>query len=169
MLTKIKAAYFYLVLGFINKFLSGTRFFKLKRILLNKIGIRVGKETKVVGPIKIGRVAELEIGDRCWIGTNLIIHGNGKVKIGNNCDIAPDVTLLTGSHEIGDFTRRAGKGISFLIIVDSNTWIGASSTLIGNIKVGKGCIIGACSLVNKSFDNDIILGGIPAKVIKSLV
>ena len=92
----------------VNRILVGPRpwTFKYKRNLLKNIGYSIGNGTKIVGPIT--NTGNLKIGNDCWIGANLVIHGNGTVRIGDNCDIAPDVTFLTGGHAIGDAIRRAG-------------------------------------------------------------
>lgn len=95
----------------VNKIYAGTnhKHFEIKRRLLNSIGFEIGSGTKVVGPIEC--TGKLKVGNNCWIGKNLKVNGNGSVVIGSNCDIAPEVTFQTGGHEIGDATRRAGKGI----------------------------------------------------------
>jgi len=155
-------------LHIINTLLSTTKFFKLKNLLLNISGISVGYNSKIVGPIKIGTIASLKIGKECWIGSGLNIYGNGNVVIGDRCDLAPDISFVTGSHEIGDTNRRAGKGISYSIEVSDGCWIGARATIVGNIKINKSSIIGTSSLVNKNVLENTIVGGIPAKVIKVL-
>ena len=153
---------------FVNKVFCGVkpRYYGIKRRLLCWAGIDIGKGTKIVGPIIV--YGDLTIGQNTWIGTGLTIHGNGTVIIGSNCDIAPDVTFLTGSHEFGDAARRAGEGVKFQLIVNDGTWIGARSTLVGNIEIGKSCVIGACACVNKSFMGNVLIAGVPAKEIKRL-
>ncbi|WP_278627203.1 acyltransferase [Thomasclavelia cocleata] len=155
-------------LFFINKFLSTTRFFKLKSYLLNSCGIKVGKNTKIVGPLFIGSQVDLIIGDNCWIGKNLHIEGNGKVIIGECCDIAPDVMIITGSHEIGDKFRRAGKGTMFKVVIKNGCWIGSRATIFGNVSISEGSVIGAASLVNKDIEKNVIVAGVPAKIIHKL-
>lgn len=163
-----KAFGFYLILWIINVFLKGTHFFNLKSKLLNLIGIKIGNNSKVVAPIHIGRMATLEIGENCWINKSFSIEGNGKVLINENCDIAPGVTILTGSHEIGDFSRRAGKGRTWTYSVGSGTWIGARTIILNNASIGKGVVIGAGSLVNKNCEDNGLYVGIPATKIKEL-
>lgn len=162
----LNSIYFYLILGFVNTFLKGTHFFVLKMNLLKLIGIKVGKGTKIVAPIHLGRIVNLEIGENCWINKDFSVEGNGSVCIGNNCDIAPFVTVLTGSHEIGDVTRRAGKGITWTCCIGDGSWIGAKTTLSNNSNVGRGVVIGACSLVTKSCEDNSLYLGIPAKKVK---
>lgn len=157
-----------LCLLIINTFFSTTNFFRVKNILLRISGISVGKNSKVVGPIKMGTVANLKIGSNCWIGSGLSIYGNGNVVIGDRCDLAPDISFVTGSHEIGDCNRRAGEGISFDIEVSDGCWIGARATIVGNIIINSSSIVGACSLVNKNIKQNTIVAGVPAKEIKVL-
>lgn len=165
----IKSLSYYLVLGFINYFLKGTHFFGFKRKLLNFIGIKVGKNSKIVAPINIGKAAKLEIGQNCWINKNFSVEGNGQVIIHNNIDIAPDVSILTGSHKIGSSMRRAGAGLTWSCTIESGTWIGARTTILNNTNIGKGVVIGACSLVNKDCTNNGLYIGSPAKKQKELL
>jgi len=153
----------------INTFFSTTNFFRIKNILLSVSGISVGKNSKIVGPIKMGTVASLKIGDDCWIGSGLKIYGNGNVFIGDRCDLASDISFVTGSHEIGDANRRAGEGISFNIDVADGCWIGARVTIVGNIHINSGAIVGTSSLVNKNVSKNTLVAGIPAKVINELL
>ena len=171
-MTRIKSVWFKLKRKFflfvINTFLCTTNFFKLKRILLRRAGITLGENSKIVGPLSIGTVARLEIGDNCWIGAGLKVYGNGVVVIGDNCDLAPDISFITGSHRIGGGQRRAGHGVSYKIYVRNGVWIGARATIMGNTVIHESSIVGACSLVTNDVLGNSIFGGIPAKKIKIL-
>ena len=149
-----------------NHVFTGTRFFDIKRTLLNQAGYQIGEGTKIVGPIF--NTGTLCIGRDCWIGRDLTIHGNGMVTIGDCCDIAPGVTFLTGGHQIGTQGRRAGVGETYSIHVGSGTWIGARATILGNITLGDGCVVASMACVNRNIPADTIVGGVPAKIIRSL-
>ena len=150
----------------INHFLSGTRFFALKRGLLRLAGYKVGDGTRVVGPIKV--TASLEIGRNCFIGTGFHVHGNGKVVIGDNCDLAPEIVVLTGSHEIGDSSHRAGKGYNGTVIIGNGCWIGGCSRILPDVNIGCGVVIAACSVVNKDIPENTMAAGVPCKVKRDL-
>lgn len=150
----------------VNKIYCGTRKFEKKRKLLNKIGYSIGEGTKVVGPIRC--TGKLIVGKNCWIGKNFLVNGNGTVIIGDNCDIAPEVTFQTGGHEIGDVSRRAGKGRIFNQKVGDGTWIGGRSTILNNSKIGKSCVIASCACVTKDIPDNSLVGGVPAKLIRHL-
>ena len=150
----------------VNKVYNGTRHFEIKRRLLNKIGYQIGEGTKIVGPIIC--TGKLIIGENCWIGKNFLVNGNGTVTIGDNCDIAPEVTFQTGGHKIGDSTRRAGEGCVFSQSVGSGTWIGGRSTILNNSNIGRSCVVASCACVVKDVPDNSLVGGVPAKLIRSL-
>ena len=157
-----------IAISVVNTILRGHRCFSLKRKILNwgGIGFQVGKESNVVSPIRSTGI--LIIGSNVWIGANLTCHGQGTVEIEDNCDIAPDVTFLTGGHEMGDRIRRAGRGITTNIRVRKGSWIGARTTVSGNIEIGEACVVAAGAVVTKNIENNKLIAGVPAKVIRNL-
>ena len=152
----------------VNKALAGTmgKCFEIKRRLLNSTGFEIDEGTKIVAPIEC--TGELVIGKNCWIGKNLKVNGNGRVVIGDNCDIAPEVTFQTGGHKIGDASRRAGEGIICSQQVGNGVWIGGRSTIIGNTKIGNSSVVAVCACVVKDVDANVLVGGVPARVIRRL-
>ena len=157
------------VLWLVNTFLCGTRMFTLKRTLLNTcVNLRVGHGSRIVGPIKLGNCSCVTIGKDCWIGAGMTVYGDGSVTIGDNCDLAPDVAFITGSHEIGGPERRAGKGKLFSIEVGNGCWLGARCAITNSVSVGNASIVAACALVNKPIPANSIAAGIPAKMIREM-
>ena len=152
----------------INHFFCMTRFFKLKRQILEYCGVSVGAGTSIVGPIYFNPNVKLSIGCNCWIGKDFRIEGNGEVMIGDNCDFGPSITLLTGSHVIGDKSRRAGKGITGSIVIGNGIWVGARSMVLPNIIINDSAVIAAGAVVVNDVESSIVVGGVPAKKIKSL-
>lgn len=165
-LKKVKKS---ILLFIINTILKGTHFFRIKRTLLNQCeGVLIGKNTKVVAPIYIPVYSNLEIGENSWIGKNFSLEGNGKVVIGNYCDLGPSVTCVTGSHKIGKKDRRAGEGYNGIVSIGDGTWIGTRSILLVNSTVGRGCVVGAASVITKDTEENRVYVGCPAKSIRCL-
>lgn len=156
-----------IILFFINHLFSGSYFFKTKRFLLRRLGAKIGKNTKIVGPVD-SLSAKVIIGSECWIGKNISFEGNGTVSIGNNIDIGPNVVFATGGHHIGDSSRRAGKGMCNSILVEDGTWIGTRVMIINNTTIGKSCVIAAGAVVISSLPDNILAAGVPAKIKKEL-
>lgn len=150
----------------VNHLLSGTRAFERKRRLLNSIGHEIGEGTRIVGPLFC--TGQLHVGKDCWLGADLTVHGNGSVFIGDNCDLAPGVMFVTGSHAIGGAERRAGAGNNRDIHVGSGCWLGARTTLLGGVTLGSGSVVAACGCVAADIPDNTLVGGVPAKTIREL-
>lgn len=154
----------------VNHIFNGARpqFFGLKRKILRIAGFSIGEGTKIVGPLYVPAAATLIIGNETWVGESWRVHGNGKVVIGSRCDLGPDVTFLTGGHKIGDSNRRAGEGETYHITVGDGCWLGSGSIFMRNISIGNSSVIAARACVTKSTDTNVLMGGVPAKVIRVL-
>lgn len=126
--------------------------------------VRIGARTsilrgaEIVGPVTIGR--------RSFVNRDAYIRAN--VTIGQNCNIGPFVRLASDSHELGGASRRAGRATFKPITVGDGTWIGANVTVLGGVTIGAGCVVAAGSVVTKDVPANTMVGGVPAKVIKTL-
>lgn len=161
----------FLIANLLLAVLPPTRLFRLKRVLLQLLGIVLGEGTSVCGGVQFFGGGSVTIGRGCWIGINTKFYTspNGDVTIGDYCDIAPDTCFMNGSHEMGDSRRRAGPGRSENIEVGPGTWIGVRSTLLGGSRIGSGCMVAANSLVlSRAVEPNTLLAGVPARAIRQL-
>lgn len=142
---------------------------KANRVCLLLMGHKVGRNSLIYSSVEVLGLIKLDIGKEVFIGhKTLFMGGESAIKIGQNCDISSNVSLICGSHEIGDIKRRAGKGISNDIIVGDGVWVGYGSLILGGVTIGDGAIIAAGSVVNKSVPENTIYGGVPAKEIRKI-
>jgi len=141
------------------------KFYKLKSFILNTAGLKVGKNTRITGNIKIYGKGNVIIGDNVWlgIGCKFYLSDNAEIRIGNNCDIAPQVIFHTGTHKTGGSERRAGLGVSNSITIENGVWIGLGSIILAGSFVESGVIIGAGSvLISDSYKSNSLYAGNPA-------
>lgn len=146
------------------------KFYKLKIGWLANAGIKAGSGARVNGHTQFYGDGSLEIGKDTWVGPGCHFYMNEEAPIilGANCDIAPEVSFITGSHEIGDETRRAGPGTAAPILIEDGCWIGARVTILGGTHIGKSSIVAAGALVNEDIPENCLAAGVPARVIKKL-
>jgi maltose O-acetyltransferase len=159
-------------LQIVNKLISIlplTRCYVIKSYLLKLSGVDCSPSCRIVSSAKI-IVLNLEVGKNTFIGHQVLITGdnNFKIKIGDNVDIAPRVCILSGSHDIDMLgTNSAGKGSGGDVLIDDGVWIGANSTIMPGVKIGKKAVIGAGSIVNKDIPPYCVAVGNPCRPIKT--
>lgn len=147
-----------------------SRLYAFKRYLLNHAGITVAHDALVNGGTRFYGRGQVAVGSQTWVGPNcsFYTHLDAPILIGDRCDIAPDVSFITGSHEIGSAHRRAGAGWAKPIHVGDGCWIGTRVTLLGGVSVGRGSIVAAGAVVTKDVPEDSLVGGVPARLIRQL-
>ena len=157
------------LLSFLIYLLPDTRCFSLKRSLYRFAGADIGENVRICSSAKISGNGNLSIGVNSWIGHETMIISSSNVAIGSNVDIAPRVFIGTGTHEI-DLTTAgiAGQGISKDINIGDGCWLGAGSIILPGVEIGQRTVVAAGAVVSKSFGSYLLIGGVPAKIIKSL-
>ena len=94
------------------------------------------------------------------------------VFIGDNVLIGSNVLITDHQHGLNDLkTLKIPPSKRSLIskgdvVIENNVWIGENAVIIPGVRIGKNSIVGANSVVTKSFKNNSIIGGVPAKLIK---
>ena len=117
--------------------------------------------------------SEVAIGENSQVGPQtILLSGDYGIKIGDNVMVGPHCVFAAGVHEYRDLTvpmRMAGSFSNGPIIVEDDVWIGANCTITDNVRISKGAIIGANSVVNKNVNAYDIVAGNPAKKIRSRI
>ena len=128
--------------------------------------VKIAKRCSIYG----GPDNQLEIGANSYIGMNTLINGfASKVRIGENVSIAQNVNVMADS---GPNASPAMQKVFPIekgpVNIGNNSWIGASAVIMPNVTLGEYCIVAANSFVNKAFPAFSIIGGNPARLLRSL-
>ncbi|MBV5329884.1 MAG: acyltransferase [Chlorobium sp.] len=146
--------------------LPTSKCFALKRVLLKLVEVDIGKDAKINGHTWFYGRGKVRIGDRTWIGPGCKFHSTygTTIDVGADCDVAPSVMFVTGTHKIGTLERRAGEGYAQDITIGNGCWLGTRVTVLGNVTIGPGSFIAAGSLVNSDVPVSSLAAGVPAKI-----
>lgn len=163
-------AIFRYIMVLIMPLLPETRCFGFKRWLLRQTGAKVGENVRICSSVMFVGTGSLEIGDNTWIGHRCIISTSSSIKIGSDCDIAPNVYIGNGTHQITpDRKRIADIEISEDIIIGNGCWLCAGSMVLPGVTIQEKSVVAAGAVVTKSqSENMILLAGIPARIKKHL-
>lgn len=132
---------------------------KLKRILLQLFGARLGKGVVIKPRVNIKYPWKLEIGDHSWIGEKVWIDNLAPVKIGSHVCISQGAMLLTGNHnyKLSTFDLMIDS-----IILEDGSWVGARAVVCPGVTLHSHAVLGVGSVANKNLEAYTVYAGNPA-------
>lgn len=147
--------------------LPPTRAYWAKTRMWRWAGVEIAEDARIVSSVRILTSGRVVVGSGSFLGHEvLLVGGDASIEIGPNCDIGPRVMIVTGSHEDGGEARAAGRGFSRPVRIGAGVWVGAGSTILGDVEIGEGTTIGAGSLVNASIPARSVAFGVPCRVVR---
>ncbi len=110
----------------------------------------------------------LFVGDNTIISESCFISACNRIVIGENVGISPNVMIIDNSRKIGDISRPSKEQDLKIghVEIGADSWIAYGACVMPNVTIGKHCIIGALSVVNRDIPSYSVAVGAPAKVIK---
>lgn len=129
---------------------------------------RAGKNCTVNLPFRCDYGFNIEVGDNFYANYNLTILDVGKVTIGDNVMIAPNVSIYTAGHPIHPDSRNSMYEYGIPITIGSNCWIGGSTVICPGVTIGEGTVIGAGSVVTKDIPSGVVAAGNPCRVLREI-
>ena len=131
--------------------------------------VSVGDNTAIICSGSITAIGKgISIGKNTGIANNCFFGAAGGIKIGSDVVMGQNVRFHAENHEFSDPNRLIkDQGVSHKgIKIGNNCWIGAGAVFLDGAEIGDGCVVGANAIVNKTFANNSVIAGIPARVIK---
>lgn len=128
--------------------------------------VNVGKNAVVLSPFHCDYGYNIHIGDNFFANVNLVILDGGRVTIGNNVFIAPNVGIYTAGHPLDTADRRAGLEYARPIAIGDDVWIGAGVQILPGVTIGSRSVIGAGSVVTRDIPEGVLAFGNPCRVVR---
>lgn len=110
----------------------------------------------------------IEVGKNFFANYNCTILDVAKVKIGDNCQLAPNVAIYTAGHPIHPTSRNSAYEYGKEIIIGDNVWIGGNTVICPGIHIGNNVVIGAGSVVTKDIPDWTVAAGNPCRIIRKI-
>ena len=174
LIERIKISFLYKILG--SSYLVRTIFLcKNDNIIkiLNKYGAKIQNKTTIKSMLNIDNYgckglefSNIFIGKNCYIGKNVFLDLANKIIIEDDVVISAGVSIIThgdvGDRKMKKYVRRISKPVK----IGMASWIGANSTILPGVTIGKFCIVAAGSVVIDDVPDYTLVAGIPAKIKK---
>ena len=145
---------------------------RLKAKLYRWTGVKVGQGVEFFQGIKVQGVGELEIGDRAFIGHEVLfmLNEGSRIIIEPSAVVSSRCTVMTGFHPISPNGDRiiSREGTTSVIHIGRGAAVLAGSMILPGVKVGEKSMVAAGAVVNKDVAPYTLVGGCPARFIKNL-
>jgi len=132
----------------------------------SKLGL-CGEDVVFYPGVSIIYPETVRIGSHTHLGEQCHLRGGGQIKIGDWCQIANNVIIATAGHRL-DGKPYYGNVFYKDITIGNNVWIGSGAIILPGVIIGDNSVIAAGAVVSESVEANMVVGGIPAKVIRSL-
>ncbi|WP_394275229.1 sugar O-acetyltransferase [Luteococcus sp.] len=138
------------------------------RSLLEELVGDLGEGAFVKPPLHVDYGSHISIGARTFVNYNLTALDVAQITIGEDCQIGPNVQLLTPTHPLDPQQRRDKLEAAEPIIIGDNVWLGGGVIVLPGVTIGDNTVVGAGAIVSRSLPANVVALGQPARVVREL-
>ena len=140
---------------------------EVRALFSDLIGKKVDDSFLLIPPFYTTGGVDIRIGSNVFVNQNCTFYDLGGLDIADDVMIGPNVSIITTGHPLEPSQRRVAT-IGKPIVIEKSVWIAAGATIIGGVTVGENSVVAAGSIVTKDVPPNTLVGGNPAKVIRSI-
>ncbi|MBC5688915.1 sugar O-acetyltransferase [Mediterraneibacter sp. NSJ-55] len=140
---------------------------EIRALFSELIGKPVDPSFRLFPPFYSDCGKNITVGKNVFINSGCHFQDQGGITIGDGTLIGHCVVLATLNHDFSPSKR--GTLHPAPIVIGKNVWIGANATIVPGVTIGNGSIIAAGAVVAKDVPENVVVGGVPAKIIKTVV
>ena len=140
---------------------------EVRALFSNLIGQTVDDSFFLIPPFYATGGRDTRVGRNVFVNQNCTFYDLGGLDIADDVMIGPNVSLITAGHPIEPSQRRNAV-TETPIVIERNVWIAAGAIVVGGVTVGENSVVAAGAVVTKDVPPNTLVGGNPAKVIRSI-
>ena len=139
---------------------------QVRAVISELTGQELDEKTWIVPPFRTDFGQFIRMGRKVFINSGCMFMDRGGITLEDGVFIGPDVKLITENHAEEPSLRHNVYGRP--ILVKRNAWIGAGAVILPGVTVGENAIVAAGAVVSKDVPDNMIVGGVPARVIRGI-
>jgi acetyltransferase-like isoleucine patch superfamily enzyme len=145
---------------------ASTNIDQVRERLSEIIGSPINKSTRIFPPFYTNFGQFITLGKNVFINHACSFVDMGGITIEDDVLIGPRVNLLTENYPLDPSDRQTLQLKS--ILIKRNAWIGTAATILPGVTIGENAIVAAGAVVSKDVPANTVVGGVPAKIIKTI-
>ena len=156
------------VLLFTNWFPDNVSCYAFRGWLIRKLLAKCGNRLLVGRNVTIQNPSNLFLGSNVYLGYDTFFQGSDEIVIGDRVLVAPNCLFVSDDHVRveGSYSNDTKK--SSPILIQNDCWLGAHVVVTAGSKIGSGVCVAAGAVVHGDFPDNVMIGGVPARIIKKL-
>ncbi|WP_405483613.1 sugar O-acetyltransferase [Streptomyces sp. NBC_00009] len=128
----------------------------------------LGEGVEVRPPLYVDYGSNIAIGARTFVNYHLTALDVARITIGEDCQLGPNVQLLTPTHPVEPQPRRDKLEAALPITIGDNVWLGGGAIVCPGVTIGDNSVIGAGAVVTKDVPANVVAVGNPARPVRTL-
>lgn len=152
----------FIILHYIRKVIL-----QIERYYVSKVIKSCGNNLKLYGTFYLKNPSKLELGDNVTINDGVYLNAKGGIVIGDNVSISANCSIVSTGLDTTKIPFNSSH-IDKAIKIGNNVQIGVGAIILAGVSIGNNVIVGAGAVVTKNIDNNCIVVGNPAKILRKL-
>ncbi|WP_417067490.1 sugar O-acetyltransferase [Niveibacterium terrae] len=139
-----------------------------RKALIRSLFCTESENVWVTSPFHCDYGVNIKVGERVLFNFNCVVLDCAEVHIGDNVLIGPGVHIYTGQHPLDAARRVKGECSARSVVIGADVWIGGGAIICPGVRIGKGSVIGAGSVVTRDIPEGVVCAGNPCRVLRKL-
>lgn len=127
-----------------------------------------GERVHIESNLRIDYGYNIHLGENFYANSDLTMLDVARIDIGDNCMIAPGVHIYTATHPVDAELRNSGVEYAKPVKIGHNCWIGGRAVINPGVTIGDNVVVASGAVVTKDVPDNVVVAGVPARVIESL-
>jgi acetyltransferase-like isoleucine patch superfamily enzyme len=140
----------------------------VRGFIFGKFMKNCGRRFALAAGFRINMIARMSVGNDVYLAHDIWINATGGLQIGNATILGPRVIVATSSHDRRENRVLLREGVAEKVDIGHGVWISSGSVVTKGVNIGDGAVVGALSVVMHDVPANTLVGGQPARVIRTL-